>query len=124
MELVEDARTHEMYALKRIPCHSAEDQRVAMIEVEGHKNVQHPGVMEMIDYDLKAKLDPLEDLASELLILMPYYPVRGYKNSKILLERFLIFHYFVVAEGHPWRRIGEKGDAQSVLGGEGGATNF
>lgn len=75
MELVEDARTHEMFALKRIPCHNAEDQKVAMLEVESHKCIQHPGVMELLDYDLKSKVDPLEDLSSELLILMPYYQV-------------------------------------------------
>lgn len=76
MELVEDSGTHEMFALKRIPCHSPEDQRVSMMEVECHKSVSHPGVMELIDYDLKQKRDPLEDISSELLILMPYYQVR------------------------------------------------
>jgi serine/threonine kinase 16 len=88
VELVEEAQTHSMYALKRIACHSTEDQRIAMNEVESHKSVEHPGVIEMIDYDLKAKIDPLEDLSSELLILLPYYNV-SFKIIKELLKPML-----------------------------------
>lgn len=75
MELVEDVSSHELYALKRIRCHCSEDQRIAMLEVEAHKNVQHPGVLELVDYDLKGKSDPIEDTTSEVMIVLPYYPV-------------------------------------------------
>ncbi len=85
-----------MFALKRIPCHSPEDQRVGMLEVESHKIIQHPRVMELLDYDLKAKMDPLEDIATELLILMPYYQ-RGTLASE-LVRRESRKAYFVEKE--------------------------
>lgn len=75
MELIEDIGNHELYALKRIRCHSSEDQRIAMLEVEAHRSVQHPAVLELIDYDLRGKSDPLEDTTSEVLIVLPYFPV-------------------------------------------------
>ncbi|CAL8107171.1 unnamed protein product [Orchesella dallaii] len=74
VELIEDAESHELYALKRIRCHSTEDQRIAMTEVEAHRTVKHSGVLELLDYDLRGKSDPLEDTSSEVLIVLPYYP--------------------------------------------------
>lgn len=76
---MEHTRTHELFALKRIVCHSPEDQKIAMTEVEFHKLVQHPGVLEVVDYDLRKREDPLEEINSEVLILLPYYHVKYLK---------------------------------------------
>ena len=76
MDLVEDVHSHDLYALKRISCHSREDEKVAMSEVEYHRLLSsHPGVIEVHDFDLKSKTDPLGSSISEVLILLPYYRV-------------------------------------------------
>ncbi|CAG7728810.1 unnamed protein product [Allacma fusca] len=73
VELIEDSKTHEEFALKRIICHSPEDQRIALSEVEVHRIVQHPNVLELVDYDLRGKTDPLNDTTSQVLIVLPYF---------------------------------------------------
>jgi serine/threonine kinase 16 len=77
VDLVEDGRTHEEFALKRITCHGTDDQRIAMNEVESHRLLSDPGILEVIDYDLHGKTDPLGNgnSTSELLILLPYHRV-------------------------------------------------
>lgn len=91
VSLVEDTKTHLLYALKRIPCHSLADQHVAMQEVEAHKTLENvPGIIQMVDYDLKGRVDPLEDWrgdneSGEVWILFGYFRVR----SNTIFEAFL-----------------------------------
>lgn len=45
--------TKKKYAIKKIICHSIEDQRVALQEVEYMKQIKHPNVIELIDSTFK-----------------------------------------------------------------------
>lgn len=77
VDLIEDASSHQLYALKRITCHSTEDQRIAMSEVEyGRLLGSHNGIIEVHDCDLKNKTDGLGNELTEVLILLPFYRVR------------------------------------------------
>ncbi|XP_076069564.1 serine/threonine-protein kinase 16 [Oratosquilla oratoria] len=72
VDLVEDAGTHRLYALKRIKCHSQEDQKIALAEVEYHKEFNHPNIAECIDSDLVGVPDMVGNRTSEVLLLLPY----------------------------------------------------
>jgi len=106
VDLVEDTRTHENVALKRIVCHSPEDQRIALMEVEMHRQVQHPSVLEVIDYDLRGKSDPIDDTTSQVLILLPYHHrgtlhhelERREKTRLFLKEREILRIFRVICE--------------------------
>lgn len=56
VDLVEQASTKKKYALKKITCHSIEDQKVALQEVEYMKKIQHPNVIELIDSTFKGNV--------------------------------------------------------------------
>ena len=45
IELVENPRTRERLALKRMVCHSTEDQIQAQKEVEIHGRLDHPAII-------------------------------------------------------------------------------
>lgn len=75
VDLIEDVRTHRSYALKRITCHSKDEERTAMQEVELMKTFKHPNLIPletstMIQVD---KYTKTLDITSEVLIAMPYY---------------------------------------------------
>lgn len=53
VDLVENVNTKRKYALKRITCHSIEDQKAALLEVEYGKQLQHPNVIELVDSTFK-----------------------------------------------------------------------
>ncbi|CAL4102688.1 unnamed protein product [Meganyctiphanes norvegica] len=72
VDLVEDASTHKLYALKRITCHATEDQKIALGEVEYHKVLSHSNILEIVDSDLTGVADIMGNQTSEVLMLMPY----------------------------------------------------
>ena len=53
MDLVEDVNTRKLYALKRIVCHSIEDQKQALQEIEYYKKLRHSNLMELVDSTFK-----------------------------------------------------------------------
>lgn len=53
MDLVENSTTKKKYALKRIICHSVEDQRNATNEINYCKLFKHPNIIELIDSTFK-----------------------------------------------------------------------
>ncbi|XP_050418058.2 serine/threonine-protein kinase 16 [Patella vulgata] len=75
IDLVEDAQTHKLLALKRITCHSKEDEKVAMQEVEIMKTFHHINIIPLEE----STLNPINhytkavDVVSEVLIVMPFY---------------------------------------------------
>ncbi|XP_012289091.1 serine/threonine-protein kinase 16 [Orussus abietinus] len=73
VSLVEDAVTHEKYAIKKIVCHGPEDQRLAVKEAEYHLIVKHPNVIECIDSTHKGTADPIVNATSEVLLVLPYF---------------------------------------------------
>ena len=77
IDLVEDARTHKLYALKRITCHGKEDEHVANQEIEIMKTFKHPNLVPLEEsgsitagYHVQSG-DPI----TETLIVMPFYKV-------------------------------------------------
>ncbi|XP_078320965.1 serine/threonine-protein kinase 16-like isoform X2 [Crassostrea virginica] len=75
VDLVEDARNHKDYALKRITCHSKEEEHVAAQEVELMRRFKHPNIISLEETaNLKvSKYSKTLDILSEVLIVMPYY---------------------------------------------------
>jgi serine/threonine kinase 16 len=78
VDLVEDAHTHKIYAVKKIICHGEEDQKVAMKEVEYYGLLKHPNVIECFDSALKDGPNPFLNSTSEVVIVLPYYKVNCY----------------------------------------------
>lgn len=72
---MEHARTRDKFALKRITCHSTEDQIAAQREIEFHKHLDHPGILELEASAVIGSADIIHNVTSEVLLLLPYYPV-------------------------------------------------
>ncbi|GFY60612.1 hypothetical protein TNIN_114261 [Trichonephila inaurata madagascariensis] len=75
VDLIQDQKTHRLYALKRIACHSKEDEKNAMKEAEYHNLFNHPNILECIDVALVERCDRLHPNRSEVRLLIPYYRV-------------------------------------------------
>lgn len=75
VQLVEDTRTYELFALKRVACHGSSDRRVALREVECHRLLQHPNILPCVDHKI-IELNGGEAIGGgptcEVLILLPY----------------------------------------------------
>ncbi|CAB3366399.1 Hypothetical predicted protein [Cloeon dipterum] len=73
IDLVEEESTGRLLALKRIACHGSQDEAAALREVDVHKQVRHPNLIELVGHRLLtlrgAQLGP----TSELQLLLPYY---------------------------------------------------
>lgn len=98
VDLIQDQRTHRFYALKRIACHSKEDERTAMREAEYHNIFNSPYILECADVALVEGYDGLHSHRSEVLLLLPYYrkgtlhdelTVRSKHKNHISEERIL-----------------------------------
>ncbi|XP_069111338.1 serine/threonine-protein kinase 16-like [Argopecten irradians] len=86
VDLIEDARTHRTYALKRITCHSKDEERTAMQEVELMKTFKHTNLIPLEASSMKQvdKYTKTLDIISEVLIVMPCYS-RG--STQDIIER-------------------------------------
>ncbi|GLV35955.1 uncharacterized protein CBL_09827 [Carabus blaptoides fortunei] len=73
VDLVENVNNRRRYALKRITCHSIEDQRTALEEVEYCKKIKHPNVIELVDSTFKGTADIVMNATSELYMVLPYF---------------------------------------------------
>uniref|UniRef100_A0A1B6GUE7 non-specific serine/threonine protein kinase n=2 Tax=Proconiini TaxID=565685 RepID=A0A1B6GUE7_9HEMI len=71
--LVENTRTRKRYAVKKIICHSVEDQKLAMEEIAYHKQFDHPNIIKCLDSCYEGTPDPVVNSTSEVLLLLPYY---------------------------------------------------
>lgn len=79
IDLVESATTKRKYALKRITCHSIDDQKIALREVELTRSIKHSNVIEIIAFELKGDADIVINTISHVYILFPYF-----KNGSLL----------------------------------------
>lgn len=70
---MEHSTTKRKYALKRITCHSIEDQKIALREVELTRTIKHPNVIEIVDFELKGDADIVINTISHVYILFPYF---------------------------------------------------
>lgn len=75
MYLAESNDYHRMYAIKKIICHSLDDQEVALNEVKAHEKIHHENVIELIDYEVKGHPNPVTNSTSQLYLVLPYYKV-------------------------------------------------
>jgi serine/threonine kinase 16 len=73
IDLVENKTTKKKYALKRITCHSLEDQKIALKEIEICKKIIHPNFVKIIDFCVKGDADIVINQKSYISILLPYY---------------------------------------------------
>lgn len=85
VDLIEDARNHKDYALKRITCHSKEEEQVAAQEVELMRRFKHPNIIPLEESaNIKvSKYSKTLDILSEVLIVMPYYCVSICPNNRM-----------------------------------------
>lgn len=73
IDLVECTATKRKYALKRITCHSIEDQRKSLREVELTRSIKHPNLIEVIDFEVDGEADIVTNRVSHVNILLPFY---------------------------------------------------
>lgn len=82
IDLVEDKHTRKFYALKRITCHSIDDEREALKEATYMREFKHPnlvpseghGVVPSRSQSAQANFDNHSSgLANDVVIVMPYY---------------------------------------------------
>lgn len=53
VDLIENKSNKKRYALKRIICHSLEDQKLALQEVDYYKKIRHLNIIELVDSTFK-----------------------------------------------------------------------
>lgn len=72
--------------MKKITCHSLDDQKLAMEEIEYHKMFDHPNIIKCLDSSCEGTPDMVVNSTSEVLLLLPYYAVRTVLvNQKICM---------------------------------------
>lgn len=83
VDLLEDAHSHKLFALKRITCHGKIDERVATQEVEVMRSFRHRHIVPLVESSMITVGHHVEsqDPITEMLIVMPFYKV-----SYILLQ--------------------------------------
>eukprot|EP00095_Tigriopus_kingsejongensis_P008484 maker-scaffold18_size714446-snap-gene-5.20 protein:Tk08484 transcript:maker-scaffold18_size714446-snap-gene-5.20-mRNA-1 annotation:"serine threonine-protein kinase 16" len=83
IELVQNSRTREKFALKRITCHSTEDQIAAQREIEFHRDLDHPAILALTASAVVGRADIVHNQTSQVLLLLPYYP-RGSLHDELV----------------------------------------
>jgi len=106
VDLVEEEATGRLMALKRIACHGPQDEASALREVEVHRQVKHPNLIELLGHRVLtlrgAQLGP----SSELQLLLPYYDrgslayelERRQQGGNHISERLLLILFKQVTE--------------------------
>ena len=76
VDLVENIRTGKKHAVKRITCHSIEDQNVAKNEIEYNRRFsKHPNIITLVGSVLNGSADIVHNVTSEVILVFPYYEV-------------------------------------------------
>ncbi|XP_030374152.1 serine/threonine-protein kinase 16 [Scaptodrosophila lebanonensis] len=73
IDLAQNADTRRSYAIKRITCHSIDDQNIALREIENCRKIESEHVIKVFDYELKGQADIVINTTSTLYIVLPYY---------------------------------------------------
>jgi len=74
VELVENIRTGKKHAVKRITCHSIEDQNVAKNEIEYNRRFsKHPNIITLVGSVLNGSADIVHNVTSEVILVFPFY---------------------------------------------------
>lgn len=77
VDLVEEVASRKLFALKRLTCHSKEEEGIALNEVEIMRAIHHPNVVPLIGHMVVqvGHHSKTMDIVSEVFIVMPFYPV-------------------------------------------------
>ena len=86
VDLVEDTRTGKKYAMKKITCHSMEDQNLATKEVEITRSQNHPNIVKVVGSSTSGTVDIVHNTTSEVLIVFPLY-TRGSLHEELERRR-------------------------------------
>lgn len=92
VDLVENTSTKRRFALKRIVCHSVEDQKLALREIDYYKKFKHRNIIELIDSTFRGSADIVVNTTSEALILLPFYQagtLHDYLGLRSLRKHYL-----------------------------------
>lgn len=83
VDLVEETLSHKMFALKRLTCHSKEEESIALQEVEVMRTVHHNNLVPLVGHTVVkvGHYTKTVDVVSEVFIVMPFYPVSTYISS-------------------------------------------
>ncbi|KAL3271013.1 hypothetical protein HHI36_021514 [Cryptolaemus montrouzieri] len=87
VDLVENASSRKLYALKRIKCHSVEDQKIAMQEINYYKKIKHPNIIVLIDSSFKGSADIVVNATSEAFLVLPYFSL-GTLHDYLIVRSF------------------------------------
>merc|ERR1711892_211008 len=82
VDLVEDTRTGKKYAMKKITCHSTEDQNLATKEVEITRSLEHPNIVRVIGSATSGTADIVHNTTSQVVIVFPLY-TRGSLHDEL-----------------------------------------
>ena len=61
-------------ALKRITCHSIEDQNLARLEAEMMRKLTHENIIQLLGWTLVGEADLVHNRTSEAILVLPFYP--------------------------------------------------
>ena len=75
IDLIEDRHSHRLYALKRVTCHSQDDEKRAVHEVELMNAVRHQSLVPCETHAV-VPISGHVTAVSEVLIVMPFYKVK------------------------------------------------
>ena len=74
VDLVENIRTGKKFAVKRITCHSIEDQNLAKQEIEINKRYsKHPNIITLVGSVLSGTADIVHNVTSEVHLVFPFF---------------------------------------------------
>jgi len=99
---VSEAATNRLYALKKINCHSKDDELLALTEIECHRKIKHPTVIECIASAVIGSADISTNQTSSVLILLPFFKsgslhtlLENCQRTQRNLSEALILNYFL-----------------------------
>jgi len=81
VDLVEDTMGKK-YAMKKMTCHSTEDQNLATREVEITRSLDHPNIVKVIGSCITGSADIVHNTTSQVVIVFPLY-TRGSLHQEL-----------------------------------------
>jgi len=101
VHLVSETGSGRLFALKKIRCHSAEDEKKALDEITYHRQIQHPSIIQCLGSVTIGRADISNNQTSLVLLLLPFYKLGTLQNlletrqrTKDHLEENLVLDYF------------------------------
>jgi serine/threonine kinase 16 len=82
VQLARDIESGHKVALKRITCHSIEDQNLAKAEIQTMKKLAHENIIKLVGWTMVGEADLIHNRTSEVILVMPYYP-RGTLHEEL-----------------------------------------